>query len=173
MILRAASKCFVCKIVLFSEENTEHRIIEATNLPNIPNIYLQKTPGKFLSLTFKTEDVALYDKLNINSEPVYDNVGRAHLKTPYSGHTEIFLRAQRFNSTTAATHVNDMLPMMKKEMENGKSIFFVLSDNGPDFNPASLLNTLFYYRLFRYLQMDMLCVFTYAARYSAYNPIEH
>ena len=58
-IVRAASKSFVCKIVLFSEENTEHRIIEAKNLPNIPNIYLPKTPGKFLSLTFKTEDVAL------------------------------------------------------------------------------------------------------------------
>ena len=69
--------------------------------------------------------------------------------------------------------------MMKKEMENGKSVFFVLSDNGPDFNPGSLLNTLFYYRLFRYLQLDMFCVFTYAtyaARYSAYNAynaIEH
>ena len=41
------------------------------------------------------------------------NVGRAHLKTPYSGHTEIFIRAQRFNLTTAATHVND-------EKRNGK-----------------------------------------------------
>ena len=58
------------------------------------------------------------------------------------------------------------MSMMKKEMENGKSVFFVLSDNSPDFNPVSHLNTLFYYRPFHYLQMDMLCVSTYAARYS-------
>ena len=67
-----------------------------------------------------------------------------------------------------------MLTMLKKEMEeNKKSAFFVLSDNGPDFNPSALINTIYCYRLFRHLRMDMLSVWTYAARYSAFNPIEH
>ena len=67
-----------------------------------------------------------------------------------------------------------MLPMLKKEMEeNKKSVFFVLSDNGPDFYPSALINTIYYYQLFCHLQLDMLSVLTYAARYSAFNPIEH
>ena len=67
-----------------------------------------------------------------------------------------------------------MLPMLKKEMEeNKKSVFFVLSDNGPDFYPSALINTIYYYQLFCHLRLDMLSVLTYAARYSAFNPIEH
>ena len=58
-------------------------------------------------------------------------------------------------------------------MEAGKSVFYVLSDNGPDFNPKLLINTFFYYRLFRHLKLDLLSILTYAARYSAYDPIEH
>ena len=35
------------------------------------------------------------------------------------------------------------------------------------------MNSPFYYRQFKELNLDMLSVSTYAARYSAYNPIEH
>ena len=68
-----------------------------------------------------------------------------------------------------------MLPMSKKEMEeNKKSVFFVLSDNGPDFSPSALINnTMHYYRPFRHLRMDILSVLTYTTRYSVFNPIEH
>ena len=48
-----------------------------------------------------------------------------------------------------------------------------LADGGPDFNPSHLVNALFYYRLFKKLDADILDVMTYAARYSAFNPIEH
>ena len=63
---------------------------------------------------------------------------------------------------------------MKDEIEkNKKSGFMVLSDGGPDFNPSSVLNELYFYRLFKKLQLDLFTVFTYAARYSAFNPVEH
>ena len=52
-------------------------------------------------LTFKSEDATSYDKLNIQSTLVFDNLGRVHWKTPHSGPTEIYLRTQKFNSTTA------------------------------------------------------------------------
>ena len=58
-------------------------------------------------------------------------------------------------------------------MEAGKSVFYVLSDNRPDFNLRSLINAFFYYRLFRHLKLDLLFILTYAAKYSAYNSIEH
>ena len=39
----------------------------------------------------------------------------------------------------------------------------LMSDSGPDFNPMH----------FKYLQLDFLSVFTYAARYSAFNCVEY
>ena len=48
-----------------------------------------------------------------------------------------------------------------------------LSDGGPDFNPSHLAKRLFYYRLFKELDADIFGVITFAARYSAYSPIEH
>ena len=44
---------------------------------------------------------------------------------------------------------------------------------GPDWNTGSLLNNLFFFRLWRDAGLDMLVVCSYSARYSAYNPIEH
>ena len=52
-------------------------------------------------------------------------------------------------------------------------ICIILSDGGPDYSPSNVLNSLFYFRLFQELNFDLLSVSTYAARYSACNPIEH
>ena len=49
----------------------------------------------------------------------------------------------------------------------------IMSDGGPDFTPISVLNALYFYRLFKLLKLDILSVFSYAARYSAFNCIEH
>ena len=49
----------------------------------------------------------------------------------------------------------------------------ILSDGGPDFSPNSVLNSIFFFRLFKRFDLDLLSIFTYAARYSAFNPIEH
>ena len=124
VILRAVSKCFTWKVVLFSEDASKYNVIVETNLTNLPKIYLQETlSASYGSLTFRSEDTTSYDKLNIQSTLVFDKLGRAHLKTPHSGLTEIYLRAQKFNSTTSVTHVNYMLPMLKKEMEESKKCF--------------------------------------------------
>ena len=49
----------------------------------------------------------------------------------------------------------------------------IMSDSGPDFCPTSVLNMIYYYRLFKKLDLDMLSAFTYALRYSAFNCVEH
>ena len=86
LIFRAVSKCFACKVVLFSEDATEYNVIVETNLTNLSKIYIQQTlSASYVSLTFKSEDTTSYDKLNIQSTLVFDNLGRAHLKTPHSG----------------------------------------------------------------------------------------
>ena len=48
-----------------------------------------------------------------------------------------------------------------------------LSVGGPDFNPSHLVNSFFYYRLFKELDAHIFSVMTFTARYSAYIPIEH
>ena len=105
---------------------------------------------------------------------VYDKIGRLHLKTPYSGPSYCFLRAQVFNSTTAVTHTTDLYNIIvNDDLLLRKPVLMLLSDNGPDFNPKSLLDTIYFYRYFKKLNLDMLTVFTFAARYSAFNCIEH
>ena len=43
LILRAVSKWFAYKVVLFSEDATEYNVIVKTKLTNLPKIYLQQT----------------------------------------------------------------------------------------------------------------------------------
>ena len=85
LILRAVSKYFAYKVVLFSQDNTEYNVIVETNLTNLPNISLQQTlSASYVSVTFKSEDTTSYDKLNIQSTLVFGNLGREHLRTPHS-----------------------------------------------------------------------------------------
>ena len=58
-------------------------------------------------------------------------------------------------------------------MEKGKTAAIIVADNSPDWNPSSLLNAVFYMRLWRDLNLDMLLICSDAAHHSAYNPIEH
>ena len=143
LFLGLYQNALLVKVVLLSEDTTEYNVIVERNLTNLPKIYLQqKLSASYVSLIFKSEDATSYDKLNIQSALVFGNLGRVHLKTPHTGPKEIYLRAQKLNLTTVVTNVNDMLPMLKKEMEeNKKSVFFVLSDNGPDFNPSALITS--------------------------------
>ena len=83
----------------------------------------------------------------------------------------MYLRAQRFNATTVVTHTTDLYNIFKDDSEI--TSLMALADGGPDFSPNSELNALYFYRLFRKLNLDMLSVFSYAARYSAFNPVEH
>ena len=49
----------------------------------------------------------------------------------------------------------------------------LLSDGGPGFTPNSVLNSIFFFRLFKEPNLDLLPVSPYVARYSAFIPIEH
>ena len=55
----------------------------------------------------------------------------------------------------------------------GKSIVMLKVDNGPDWSIASISNNLYYMRLRRNANLDFLLLQSHAARYSAYNNIEH
>ena len=79
--------------------------------------------------------------------------------------------SSKYNLTTVTTYVTDLFEILK-EIKDEKSIFIFLSDGGHEFNSLHLANSLFYYRIFKELDPDIFGVMKFAARYSAYNPIE-
>ena len=84
----------------------------------------------------------------------------------------IRLRSHKYNSTTVSTHITNLFNILH-DISKLKSIFMFLTDGGPDFNPAHTIIQLFYFRRFKKLEADILCVMTYAARRSAFNSTEH
>ena len=131
------------------------KVIIGRNVKCNAPIFIQKVEHidrKFNSLQHKDEDLQHYSSiLNFTKKHfIYDNLGRAHLKTRHSAPSYVFLRAQRFHPTTVATHVTDLLQILKPHTElHGTSSFMLLSDGGPDFTPSSVLNSIFFFCLFK------------------------
>ena len=128
---------------------------------------------EYRSVVFKSEDENAFrqDYLpNYSGDIVNNNLGRLHLPTPYSGKVNLFLRANKFHSSAIATHVSDLHRILSR---HSCTSVMILADGGPDYTPLSIVNIFFYYRLFKELTLDLFSVSTYAARYSAFNPIEH
>ena len=106
------------------------------------------------------------------SNIVTDLLGRVHLKTPHAGLAVVCIRAGMLCGSTSETHCKDLKPHEEVKKES-RSVVIIIADSGPDWNTASLLNAFFFMRLWKQCNLDILCVCSYAPRYSAYNPIEH
>ena len=83
------------------------------------------------------------------------------------------LRSSKFDSTTSRSHMNDILPLLAAQVKDGKGVAFVKVDDGSDWNLSYLVNQLYFFRVWRELGLDILGFISYAAKYSAYNNIEH
>ena len=127
------------------------------------------------------EDTAL-DSVNdddliaapLDSVPlVKDKLNRRHYKKFVAGPSLVKLRACMFGQSSGMTHANDMHPILKQQVKDRKGIAFIKVDNGSDWNLHSLVNIVFMGRLWRDSGLDILGLVSYAARYSAYNDIEH
>lgn len=70
-------------------------------------------------------------------------------------------------------HTNDLKPILDALVQEGKTMVTVIADGGPHRSTGSLLNAMYYFHLWKGCNLDMLCITSFAARYSAYNPIEH
>ena len=122
-------------------------------------------------MRFKSENVQNFPALsNYKGTIAHDNIGRVHLPTLHTGPVSLHLRATKYHLSTITSHVNDLRNILK---EKKKAACIILPDGGPDYSPSNVVNSLFYFRLFQELNFDLYSVFTYAARYSACNPIEH
>ena len=94
-----------------------------------------------------------------------------HLAIPHAGQAPLFLRSDKYNSSSNKTHITDLYSILNSKMEiTSHNSFKLISEGEPDFNQVSILNQI--YRLFKILELDLLSVFTYVARYSVFNPIK-
>ena len=107
-------------------------------------------------------------------EYTYDKLKRPHINIPHTGSALVVARAQKFHSSSVESHVNDIYPLLKSlKSDQGKSVVLLTVDSGPDWNVSFLANAIFFYRLWRKLELDLLVVCCYAAMYYAFNKIEH
>ena len=138
-------------------------------------ICMKNEPLAFALPVFCKESIEKFSSLSINPGSLtFDNLGRLHLNTPYSGPSHVYIRSSKYNGITAVSHITDIHKIIcADKMLKNKSVLMIMADGGPDFTPISVLNSLYFYRLFKTLKLDILSVFTYAARYSAFNCIEH
>ena len=175
VLLTTAASLFLTNIVVFHGAG-EHSLIAANKSIEGPLYIFKHEDATFESVSFKNEIIDPFNVINgLDQQRMeYDNLGRAHLSTPHSGPSSLFVRSSKYNHSTISTHITDLYLLLKSEIDaSTRNSFMFISDGGPDFNPSSVLNQLFLYRLFKRLGLDFLSVFTYAARYSAFNPIEH
>ena len=178
VILKTAASLFLSSIVVFHESDplNQQTMIQPKKSIEGPLYIFQHEDLSFESVSFINESTECFniidgfDEQNIK----YDNLGRAHLQTPHTGPASLYVRSSKYNHSTISTHVTDLHAILMSDMEvSSRNSYMFVSDGGPDFSPSSVLNQLFLFRLFKTLCLDFFVVFTYAARYSAYNPIEH
>ena len=83
------------------------------------------------------------------SQLVTDSLRRPHFKTPHTGPATIALRSALFHSSTSETHTTDLKPALEAVVQEGKTMITIIVDGGPDWSTASLLNALYYIRLWK------------------------
>ena len=81
--------------------------------------------------------------------------------------------AAKLHSSTSESHCRDIKPMIDEVVKEGRTVVTIIADGGPDWSTKSLMNALFFCRLWKECHLNILCVTSFAAQFSAYNPIEH
>ena len=104
----------------------------------------------------------------------HDKNGRLHFMYPRTGKLTVVNRATKFYSSTAQTHANDLHKILKPIIaEENKHAVVSVNDGGSDWSLKSIVNLMFYGRLWRDLNLDIFILTSYAAGHSALNMIEH
>ena len=150
-----------------SEKDTEdlRALSDIANNDTLPDV--QDLPDS-QSQPFSSESSS-----SVEATMELDKLGTPHLPRPRTGPANIVLRSTKFYHSSYQVHANDLRMLLEVEVQKGKSVVFILTDNGPDWQSSSLCNLLYFMRAWRDRGLDMFLLCSFAARYSAYNPIEH
>jgi len=109
---------------------------------------------------------------NIADNHFIDTLGRKHFPRFTYGPLRLMLRAVKLSPSSAQNHCNDMLSILTAQVRDGQGIAFLKVDNGLDWNLHSIVNEMFFCRLWKDSGLDILGVLSYDARFSAYSNIE-
>ena len=103
-----------------------------------------------------------------------DNLGRLRVIYPCTGRLYVVNRAGRVHQSNALAHANDLRKILQREMfVQDKHSVCLVTGNGPDYSMKSLQTVLYFGRLWRDSNCDVLVQTSYAPGHSAHNMIEH
>ena len=142
------------------------------HVPETEKVYFDVEQNDLTDTNFTPTDEAIPGPKE-NDAITTDKLGRKHYPRLEAGPARVVLRACKFNPSSAQCHVNDMLAILRSQVADGKGIAFLKVDNGSDWNLLSHVNEIFFARLWKYSELDLLGFVSYAAKWSAYNNIEH
>lgn len=93
---------------------------------------------------------------------------------PHTGALHVFSRVSKFYSSSSQSYANDLChPLMEEAKKKKKYAVSVVTDIGPDYSIESILNMLYFGRLWRDLDLDLNVKTSFAPGRSAKNMVEH
>ena len=152
LLVNIIANIFTCQICVFNGgSNTVREVFGPKHTEESP-LYFLLSHKQIMSVVFskqKKQEFAAIPYIETTNLTT-DSLGRLRMITPHSGPLFTYLRAQQFNSSTIVTHATHLFNIINTRDEySSKAAIMLLSDNGPDFNPMSILNSLYMYRLFK------------------------
>ena len=102
-----------------------------------------------------------------------DEHDRRHINVGCTGPLHVVLSQQKFRDVNISEHVNNIVLLIERAAEEGKTCAVIVSDGGPDWGPKSWAVLVYIVRMFKELNLDMLTLTNHAPHQSAYNMIEH
>ena len=161
IISSAISTIFQCQVVQI-EDGLQTLLSKECLIRILSHHYYAIRSDQTIQIFAVSFEYANYEKFNsISSLPPvtelkYDGIGRLHLMTPHAGPSYIRLRSHKYNSTTVSSHT-DLFNILH-DISKINSIFMFLADGGPDLILLTRSTNCFYFRLFKKLEADILCV---------------
>ena len=102
-----------------------------------------------------------------------DKLKRPHYPRLEAGPGLVKLRACEYDTPSGETHSNDISSTLSAQVsKDKKGMAFLKVDNGSDWNLHSLVNVVYFCRVFKNSKLDVLGNVSYAAKYSAFDNIE-
>lgn len=86
---------------------------------------------------------------------------------------KIVNRISSYHKSTIETHIIDLHPLLEEQLQNGKSVVVLNTDNCPDWNVNYIVNMFFFFFVYGKTKLDALLVNLYCPGLSTHNPIEH